>query len=111
MSRPRQISFSELLEYPKHTITSFHECAGSPLAPAEPTRRICNLRWGGARLADILRDCGREARKRGFSGPMEPTMASSAACPMDAYQKDLPLERIRRGCPDRLRDERCATSA
>ena len=58
VERPTQIDFSQLTTYPKHTVTSFHQCAGSPLQPLEPTQRICNVRWGGARLADVLRDCG-----------------------------------------------------
>src|SRR5436309_1708831 len=58
VERPTQIDFSQLTTYPKHTVTSFHQCAGSPLQPLEPTQRICNVRWGGARLVDVLRDCG-----------------------------------------------------
>jgi DMSO/TMAO reductase YedYZ molybdopterin-dependent catalytic subunit len=58
VERSTQIDFSQLTTYPKHTVTSFHQCAGSPLQPLEPTQRICNVRWGGARLADVLRDCG-----------------------------------------------------
>jgi DMSO/TMAO reductase YedYZ molybdopterin-dependent catalytic subunit len=56
--RPLCLSFSDLTAYPRCTITSFHQCVGSPLHPCEPTRRIANVRWSGARLSDILRDCG-----------------------------------------------------
>src|ERR1700737_1141711 len=56
VERPIRLGFSELTAYPKHTVESFHQCAGSPLQPFEPTRRICNVRWGGTRLADVLRD-------------------------------------------------------
>src|SRR5262245_4019493 len=58
VARPLRLTFADLTAYPKCTITSMHQCAGNPLVPREPTRRICNLRWGGARLADILRDSG-----------------------------------------------------
>lgn len=93
VSRPHWIGFSELLEYPKHSITSFHECAGSPLAPAEPTRRICNVRWGGARLADILRDCGPKPEAQ-FIWSYGADHGAFGGVTVDAYQKDLPLERV-----------------
>lgn len=93
VSRPRQIGFSELLGYPKHAVTSFHECAGSPLTPTEPTRRICNLRWGGARLADVLRDCGVKSHAR-FLWSYGADYGEFSGVTMDTYQKDLPLERI-----------------
>jgi DMSO/TMAO reductase YedYZ molybdopterin-dependent catalytic subunit len=93
VSHPQRINFSELLEYPKHTVTSFHECAGSPLAPTEPTRRICNLRWGGVRLADILRDRGVKPAAR-FLWSYGSDHGEFGGVTVDTYQKDLPLERI-----------------
>jgi DMSO/TMAO reductase YedYZ molybdopterin-dependent catalytic subunit len=93
VSRPARIGFADLLRFRKHVFTSFHECAGSPLAPAEPTRRICNLRWGGAKLIDILDGCGVDpgatylwsygADYGEFSGEV-----------IDSYLKDLPLQRL-----------------
>jgi DMSO/TMAO reductase YedYZ molybdopterin-dependent catalytic subunit len=55
--RPRTLSFSDLMRYEKVSVTSVHQCAGSPLAPSEPTQRVCNVSWAGARLADILAEC------------------------------------------------------
>jgi DMSO/TMAO reductase YedYZ molybdopterin-dependent catalytic subunit len=93
VERPMRLSFSQLTAYPKQTVASFHQCAGSPLQPFEPTRRICNVRWGGTRLADVLRDvipmrnaryvwsCGAD---HGAFGGLE----------HDAYVKDLPIERV-----------------
>src|SRR5712691_3745103 len=54
VERPLTLRFGDLMRYPKTEVTSFHQCAGSPLAPLEPTRRICNVTWGGARLADVF---------------------------------------------------------
>ncbi len=93
VSRPHRIGFSDLLEYPKHTITSFHECAGSPLAPAEPTRRVCNLRWGGARLSDILRVCDVKPEAR-FIWSYGADHGTFGGVTVETYQKDLPLERV-----------------
>src|ERR1039458_4805216 len=56
-TQPLTLHFADLLRYPKTELTSFHQCAGSPLQPFEPTRRICNVRWAGARLTDIIADC------------------------------------------------------
>src|SRR5215471_2372592 len=64
VGRSLRLSFSDLTAYPRHAVESFHQCAGSPLAPHEPTQRICNVRWAGARLADLLRNAAprREAK-------------------------------------------------
>src|SRR5262245_42661602 len=57
VGHPARLRFSDLIAYPKHTLSSVHQCAGNPLQPLEPTQRVCNVRWGGVRLADVLRDC------------------------------------------------------
>ena len=70
-----------------------HECAGSPLAPFEPTRRVCNVRWTGARVSDILGDCGiaPEARFLWSSGA---DYGEFSGVNVDHFVKDLPLERL-----------------
>lgn len=93
--RPRRLQFSDLLKYPKHAVTSFHQCAGSPLAPREPTRRICNVCWGGARLADILRDCEPLPSAK-FAWSRGADYGSFGGIEHDAYVKDLPLARVPR---------------
>ncbi len=91
--RSLRLQFSDLLAYPKQTVTSFHQCAGSPLAPREPTRRICNVRWGGARLADILRDCEAMPSAR-FVWSRGADYGSFGGLEHEAYVKDLPLARV-----------------
>jgi len=54
VEQPRVLRLDDLTRYPKVEVTSFHQCAGSPLAPFEPTRRVSNIRWGGVRLAELL---------------------------------------------------------
>jgi DMSO/TMAO reductase YedYZ molybdopterin-dependent catalytic subunit len=56
VERPRTLRFDDLLRYPKTEVTSVQQCCGSPFAPFEPTGRVSNLSWGGARLADVLAD-------------------------------------------------------
>ena len=56
VARAVTIGFEELARYPKHRVTSIHQCAGSPLVPTEPARRITNVTWGGVRLRDVWTD-------------------------------------------------------
>ncbi len=93
VDRPRSLTFAELLRFPKHEVQTIHQCAGSPLAPREPTRRICNVTWGGARLGEILETCGirPEARFVWSSGADHGEFGGVSA---DRYVKDLPLSRL-----------------
>ena len=93
LGRPTQIDFSQLTSYPKHTVTTFHQCAGSPLQPLEPTQRICNVRWGGARLADVLRDCGPAPNAR-YVWSWGADYGAFGGMEHEAYIKDLPIERV-----------------
>ena len=90
--RPLKVALEALKRRPKVVYKSFHECAGNPLKPRAPTRRIANVIWGGAALAGLLKEA-------------EPLPAAQfiwsygldygefeGAC-VDAYVKDLPLER------------------
>ena len=93
VNRPARLRFSDLTAYPRCTITSIHQCAGNPLQPFEPTRRISNVRWSGARLSDILRDCepSPEARFVWSSGA---DYGAFGGIEHREYRKDLPLERV-----------------
>jgi DMSO/TMAO reductase YedYZ molybdopterin-dependent catalytic subunit len=53
---PLTLAFDDLLRYPRSEVTSVHQCCGSPFAPFAPTRRVGNIVWAGARLADVLAD-------------------------------------------------------
>jgi sulfane dehydrogenase subunit SoxC len=87
------LRFSDLTAYPKHTVSSFHQCAGSPLQPLEPTRRISNVRWSGARLSDLLRDC-RPAPQAKYLWSYGADHGTFGDIEHAAYAKDLPLERV-----------------
>jgi DMSO/TMAO reductase YedYZ molybdopterin-dependent catalytic subunit len=93
IARPRALSFAALLRYPKVEVASVHQCCGSPFAPFEPTRRVCNVVWGGVRLADVLHDAGLAERARylwcqGADG------GQFGGVSVDGYCKDLPFDRI-----------------
>ncbi|HEY7246001.1 MAG TPA: molybdopterin-dependent oxidoreductase [Xanthobacteraceae bacterium] len=93
VERPRRLDFTQLTTYPKHALTSFHQCAGSPQQPAEPTQRICNVRWGGTRLADVLRDCGPAPNAR-YVWSRGADYGAFGGMQHEAYVKDLPIERV-----------------
>jgi DMSO/TMAO reductase YedYZ molybdopterin-dependent catalytic subunit len=93
VERPLHLQFSDLTAYPKHAITSFHQCAGSPLAPHEPTQRISNVRWAGARLADVLRDA-KPAREAKYVWSRGADHGEFGGLAHEAYDKDLPIERV-----------------
>jgi DMSO/TMAO reductase YedYZ molybdopterin-dependent catalytic subunit len=93
VAQPLRLRFSDLTAYPRCTITSFHQCCGSPLRPLEPTRRISNVRWSGARLSDILRDCG-PAPEATYLWSYGADYGEFVAMYHETYVKDLPLERV-----------------
>jgi DMSO/TMAO reductase YedYZ molybdopterin-dependent catalytic subunit len=93
VARPLTLTFDDLLRYPKAEITSVHQCAGSPLQPLEPTRRICNLRWGGARLVDVLANCGPLASAR-YIWSHGADYGEFGGASVEAYIKDLPITRV-----------------
>jgi DMSO/TMAO reductase YedYZ molybdopterin-dependent catalytic subunit len=93
VERPLTLRFGGLMRYPKTEVTSFHQCAGSPLAPREPTRRICNIRWGGARLADVLADCRPSAQAK-YIWSHGADFGEFGGETVDAYIKDLPITRV-----------------
>jgi DMSO/TMAO reductase YedYZ molybdopterin-dependent catalytic subunit len=93
VERPLTLRFDDLLRYPKAELTSFHQCAGSPLQPFEPTRRVCNVTWGGARLADLLADCRPTPAAR-YIWSRGADFGTFGDVTVDAYSKDLPIARI-----------------
>ncbi len=94
VARPRTLSFDDLARYDKKSVTSVHQCAGSPLQPFEPTQRVCNVTWTGASLADILADCGPSANAQ-FVWSTGADYGRFGDVSVDAYVKDMPIERMK----------------
>jgi DMSO/TMAO reductase YedYZ molybdopterin-dependent catalytic subunit len=89
----RLLGFDDLLRYRKHTVTSVHQCAGSPLAPTEPTRRVSNVTWGGVRLDEVLADCRVKAEAQ-YVCSSGVDHGAFGGVTVDRYLKDLPIGRI-----------------
>ena len=92
--RPRTLTFLDLMQLERVTVTSVHQCAGSPLAPLAPTQRVCNLTWSGARLGDLLAQCEPLPSAR-FVWSNGADYGDFAGVSVDAYAKDLPIERVK----------------
>src|SRR5262245_27675962 len=96
VGRARTLTLDDLKSRPKRTVEAVHQCCGSPLEPTVPTRRVTNVRWGGADLAAVLDEVGIDAPARflwsyGLDG------GEFAATTSDWFVKDLPLERLALG--------------
>ncbi|RTL64226.1 MAG: sulfite oxidase-like oxidoreductase [Hyphomicrobiales bacterium] len=93
VERPLRLTLDDLERFARHDVESVHQCAGSPLEPTVPTRRVCNVVWSGVRLADVLEAAGvkPDARFVWSTGADHGTFAG-VAC--GAYAKDLPLARV-----------------
>lgn len=93
VEHPRIVSFADLMRYEKISVTSVHQCAGSPLAPCEATQRVCNVTWAGARLADILAQCKLRPSAR-FVWSTGADYGEFGGVCVEAYVKDLPIDRV-----------------
>ena len=93
IERPTTLRVDDLVRYPKLELASVHQCCGSPFAPFELTRRVTNVTWGGARLADLLADCRSVPRAR-YLWSYGADSGEFSGVRIDAFCKDLPLERV-----------------
>ncbi|SFN78293.1 Mo-co oxidoreductase dimerisation domain-containing protein [Bradyrhizobium sp. Rc3b] len=87
------LSLRELKSLPKRQFVSVHQCAGSPLAPDKPTRRVCNVSWAGVRLGDLLGMAGVDETAR-FVWSHGADSGEFGGIECGHYLKDLPLSRV-----------------
>lgn len=92
VEKPVTLTWADLQKLPTRRIIAAHECAGSPLAPNTPVRRVGNVEWEGVPLASILADVGVSPQVRyvwskgADTGVFNQTHHAS-------YQKDVPIEK------------------
>ncbi|KAJ4246323.1 hypothetical protein NW762_013674 [Fusarium torreyae] len=90
---PFSLSLSQLKRLPQKSVTSFHECYGSPIKPpVEAVWRVGNVVWTGVPLEYLISLASPlpEARYVWSDGLDFGTFAGVIA---DRYQKDLPLRK------------------
>jgi len=90
---PLAIRFDDLLRYPRSEVTSVHQCCGSPFAPFAPTRRVGNITWAGARLADVLADGPPRPAAR-YVWSFGADFGEFGGVVADAFGKDLEIARV-----------------
>lgn len=94
VQHPMTLHFDDLRRYQNCEITSVHQCAGNPMQSLEPTQRLCNIRWSGIRLEDVLTKSKPEPEARYlWSSGADYGLFGGVA--IEPYTKDLPLERVR----------------
>ncbi len=96
VDRPLRLTFEELRRLPARTVTAFLECAGNPLRPDVPVRRIANVAWRGVPLRDLLDRAGvrPEAAYVWLEGEDSGEFAGVRS---PRYVKDIPLARALQG--------------
>jgi sulfane dehydrogenase subunit SoxC len=93
VAEPKYFNLDALRRYPRVEVESVHECAGSPLQPETPTRRVSNVLWRGIRLGDLLDDCKIDA-DAAFVWAQGADYGEFQGVRVEAYVKDLPIGRI-----------------
>ncbi|MBT5241638.1 MAG: molybdopterin-dependent oxidoreductase [Rhodospirillaceae bacterium] len=93
---PRVFHLDDLKSYPKHSVQSVHECAGNPMTPEIPTRRVGNIVWSGVKLASLLDAVGVKP-DAGYLWSFGLDTGEFEGIPVDQYCKDLPLWRVAAG--------------
>ncbi|CDZ64622.1 molybdopterin-dependent oxidoreductase [Neorhizobium galegae] len=91
LGNPMRLRLSDLQAMPQREYMSFHECAGSPLAPTVAKRRIGNVVWKGVPLSLVLEraEISSDASYIWTSGLEWGEYAEV----QEPYQKDLPVEK------------------
>ncbi|MGH7031911.1 MAG: molybdopterin-dependent oxidoreductase [Stellaceae bacterium] len=96
VERPAIISFDEIRRLPARQVESFHQCAGAPRRPDLAVRRVGNVVWSGADLADLLRSSGIRAEAR-FLWAYGLDHGDYDGVSAKWYIKDMPLARLAEG--------------
>ncbi len=93
---PLQLCWADLASYPRERILATHECAGSPVQPTVPVRRVGNVEWEGIPLRCLLEQVGvlPEAQFMWSTGA---DWGEFNQVTSSSYQKDLPVSVAQQG--------------
>lgn len=93
VARAYTIDLERLKCLPSRTITSFHECFGSPLKPATTALwRIGNIQWTGVPLRSLL-DLAGASQQATYVWSEGLDNGQFGGISADRFQKDLPMEK------------------
>ena len=93
VARPTILQPDDLARLPAARLEAVHQCAGNPMQPDLPTRRVACVVWEGAWLRDVLAATGVRAGAR-FLWSDGADHGAFAGEHVPFYRKDLPLERL-----------------
>ena len=93
VAHPLDLSLAALAELPRARVEAVHQCAGNPMAPTLPTRRVACVVWEGVWLRDVLALAGPRPEARfAWADGADGGSFDGEAVPF--YRKDLPLSRV-----------------
>ncbi len=98
VQQPLQLSYADLAACPQTEVLATHECAGSPLNPTEPVRRVGTVSWRGVDLLYILQQAG-VLPQASYMWSHGADWGSFGGSDLTTYQKDLSLEMVQRFRP------------
>jgi len=93
VAQPRVLRQDALARLPRARLEAVHQCAGNPMQPTLPTRRVACVVWEGVWLRDVLALAGvaPEARFVWGDGADHGEFAGEQ---VPFYRKDMPLDRL-----------------
>ncbi len=93
VERPVVLGLEELAGFPRARLEAVHQCAGNPMQPSLPTRRVACVVWEGVWLRDVLLGLGvsPDATHLWGDGADHGEFAGEQ---VPFYRKDMPLERL-----------------
>lgn len=93
VTTPLSLSLEDLKHMPRVAKQTVHQCAGNPLEPTIPTRRVANVEWAGVPLRHLVDLAGLDrAVTHMWSFGMDHGEFAGAAC--ESYGKDLTIDRL-----------------
>ena len=93
VERPFSLNLEQLRGMPSTTVTSFHECYGSPVKPpTDAVWRIGNVAWTGVPLQTLLK-LAQPTAAASFVWSDGLDSGEFFGVKADRYQKDLPLDK------------------
>lgn len=96
VERPMTLTLDDISRLPVREVETFHQCAGAPWRPDLAMRRVANVVWRDADLADLLAACGISAKAR-FLWAYGLDHGDYDGVSARWYVKDVPLARLGEG--------------
>jgi len=94
VSHPLELSLEDVKALPSRSVVAALECAGNPLKPDRPLRRVSTAFWSGVPLYELLGRAGMLEGSR-YVWLRGADYGCFAGEDVDCYVKDLPIDKMR----------------